>query len=37
MGLHYFAALMILLNVTAFGWPYLEAKFSVWHRQPALG
>ncbi|WP_373550046.1 HTTM domain-containing protein [Haliscomenobacter sp.] len=35
MGLHYFAALMILLNVTAFGWPYLEKKGS-WRHQPVL-
>ncbi len=33
MGLHYFAALMILLNVTAFGWPYLEKKSTWWHQQ----
>ena len=32
MGLHYFAALMILLNVTAFGWPYVEAKFAGRHQ-----
>lgn len=32
MGLPYFAALMILLNTTAFGWPYLEAKFTRKHQ-----
>ncbi|AEE52928.1 HTTM domain-containing protein [Haliscomenobacter hydrossis] len=35
MGLHYFAALMILLNVTAFGWPYVEKK-GIWWHQPVL-
>lgn len=30
MGLHYFAALMILLNIAAFGWPYLERKYRLW-------
>lgn len=28
MGLHYFAALMILLNITAFGWPYIEKRYA---------
>lgn len=32
MGLHYFAAIMTLLNVTAFGWPYLESKFASKHQ-----